>query len=90
MQTAILQILHTLREAKDSYTISNAELELLDRLERGPFSIKSIAEDLCRSPRTVENQLQSIYRKLGVHSKEELLKRLWKADEQEILIACRF
>lgn len=38
-------------------------------------SVKEIAEKLCISPSTVSNTMQSIYSKLGIHSKRELYCR---------------
>lgn len=91
MLSTILKLLDDFQQEIDVYAITKAELEVLKIIDRGTLSIKAIAEDLCRSPRTVENQLQSIYRKLGVSGKEELLKKLWKHQEnEEIIIATRF
>lgn len=50
------------------------ELEIAGLLKER-YSIKEIAEKLSISPSTVSNTMQSIYAKLGVHSKRELYYR---------------
>ncbi len=39
-------------------------------------SVRSLAEGLCVSPRTIEHHLSAAYRKLGVRNRTELLARL--------------
>jgi DNA-binding CsgD family transcriptional regulator len=53
-------------------TLSPAELEVLRWFCRG-LTAPQISQTLFRSPHTVKTQLNSIYKKLGVHSRAELL-----------------
>jgi len=53
--------------------LSPAELEVVRWICRGSTTIKEIGQNLFRSPHTVRTQLNSIYKKLNVHSREELL-----------------
>ncbi len=52
--------------------LTTRELEIIRRLVSGDRA-PSIAEALFLSPSTVRNHLHSIYRKLGVHSQQELI-----------------
>lgn len=52
--------------------LSEAELEVASRLCEGQ-SQAQIASARGTAPRTVANQISAIYRKLGVHSKAELM-----------------
>ena len=38
------------------------------------YSVKSIAESLCISLGTVQSHLKSAYRKLEIHSRDELIR----------------
>lgn len=60
-------LLHT----RDAVTISAREREVAVAAA-GRERSREIADRLGISPRTVENQLQSVYRKLGVSSRDEL------------------
>jgi DNA-binding CsgD family transcriptional regulator len=53
--------------------LTPAELEVVRWICRGRTSIKEIGDCLFRSPHTIRTQLNSIYKKLGIHSREELL-----------------
>lgn len=53
--------------------LSPAELEVARWICRGQTTIDQIGRMLFRSPHTVKTQLNSIYRKLKVHSRDELL-----------------
>ena len=55
--------------------LSRAEREVADLVTHG-YSDAQIACARGASPRTVENQLHGIYRKLGIHSRTELAARL--------------
>jgi LuxR family maltose regulon positive regulatory protein len=52
--------------------LSEAELRILRRLAEGR-SIAAVADELWLSSNTVKSHRRSIYRKLGVHSREQLL-----------------
>ncbi len=53
--------------------LTHAELEVVLWMCRGYTSLDEIGKKLFRSPHTVRTQLNSIFRKLGVHSREELM-----------------
>ncbi|MDZ7685347.1 MAG: LuxR C-terminal-related transcriptional regulator [Gammaproteobacteria bacterium] len=55
--------------------LTHTEIEVVIALERG-LSLQEIAEQRNRSIHTVRTQLKAIYRKLGVHSKVELVAHL--------------
>jgi LuxR family maltose regulon positive regulatory protein len=54
--------------------LSEAEARVLDRLLEG-LSVGEVASELWLSPNTVKTHRRGIYRKLGVHSREELVER---------------
>ncbi len=54
-------------------TLSNAERQVLLWVSRGYTTPSEIGEQLKRSPHTVRTQLNSIFKKLGVHSRDELV-----------------
>jgi len=56
---------------------SDRQLEIMERLVRGE-RVPTIARGLYLSQSTVRNHLSAIFRKLGVHSQEELLGTLRK------------
>lgn len=53
--------------------LSRGERELVEALREGDTML-SLAQRLFLSPQTVKTRLRDIYRKTGVHSKEELLR----------------
>lgn len=53
--------------------LSTAEEETLLYLSRG-YTIRCIAQERAVSENTIKTQISSIYRKLGIHSKQELLE----------------
>ena len=55
--------------------LTPAERQVADRVARGE-SNKQVAAALYLSPKTVEGHLRSIFRKLGVHSRSELTRKL--------------
>lgn len=54
------------------YDLSNRERDLVALIAQGADN-KQIAQELFISPNTVKTHLRSIYGKLGVHSKEEII-----------------
>lgn len=62
--------------------LSERQMEVLRRLLAGE-SVRSTARELFLSESTVRNHLSAIYRRLGVHSREELLAQL-KSDSGEL------
>ena len=55
--------------------LTSKEREVVEALSAGT-TVPLIARASGRSPRTLRNQLRSVYRKLGIHSQVELLSRL--------------
>jgi DNA-binding CsgD family transcriptional regulator len=53
--------------------LTNAEREVVLWVSRGCTSPEEIGKKLFRSPHTVRTQLNSIFRKLNVHSRDALL-----------------
>ena len=63
------------RRAPDDSTLTPQELRVAAAVQRGASS-RDIAADLFLSPKTVEFHLRQIYRKLGVHSRTQLIAAL--------------
>ena len=59
--------------------LTSAELGVLLCMQRGKMQDDEIGQELDRSPHTVRTQLASIYQKVGVHSRGELLGWLTRA-----------
>ena len=57
-------------------TLTQAELEIVLWMSRGFTDLDELAAQLYRSPNTIRTHLGSIYTKLGVHSRGELLASL--------------
>ncbi len=55
------------------FNLTQRELEVVGLVTEG-LSSREVAQRLCRSPRTVENHLRSIYQKLGVRNRVELVR----------------
>jgi DNA-binding NarL/FixJ family response regulator len=62
---------------------TSRQWEILNLLRRGTRA-PSIARELHLSPSTVRNHLSTIFRKLGVHSQEELLALLRGEAEKSV------
>lgn len=62
--------------------LTPAEIEILVWMRRGYTSLDSLGQKLFRSSHTVRTQLASIFRKLDVHSREELLGQLQREAAQ--------
>lgn len=60
--------------------LSPAELEVVRWVCRGLISDEEIGQVLFRSPHTVRTQLGSVYKKLDVHSREELLSWIHRSE----------
>lgn len=58
----------------DDYDLSRRELDVLVLLMRG-YDTNSIGEKLFVSPHTVKSHIYHIYKKMGVNSKQELLRK---------------
>src|SRR6185437_5304596 len=63
------------RREPDDSTLTAQELRVVAAVQRGASS-RDIAADLFLSPKTVEFHLRQIYRKLGVHSRTQLIAAL--------------
>jgi DNA-binding CsgD family transcriptional regulator len=59
--------------------LSERQMEILRRVVRGE-RVPDIAQELVITASTVRNHLSGIYRKLGVHSRSELMLRLMPRD----------
>ena len=55
------------------YRLTPRESEVTELFSQG-YSVKSIAESLCISLGTVQSHLKSAYRKLEIHSRDELIR----------------
>lgn len=67
----------------DLAKLSFAEMQVLHWLRRGFVAHVDIGRKLHRSPHTVRTQLASIFQKLGVSSREELLRGLVQFAENQ-------
>ncbi|MEQ1903961.1 MAG: LuxR C-terminal-related transcriptional regulator, partial [Pirellulaceae bacterium] len=56
--------------------LSNAEREIVIWMMRGIVEETDIAHRIFRSPNTVRTHLNSIFRKLNVHSRHELIAKI--------------
>jgi DNA-binding CsgD family transcriptional regulator len=60
--------------------LSQAELAIVLWLCRGFYKDDDIASQLNRSPNTIRTQVNSIFRKLGVHSRNEIVSFVKRSD----------
>lgn len=58
----------------EEITLTKREIEILEQLNQGLSNTK-IATNLNRSPKTIRNHIENIYKKLQVHSKIEAIKK---------------
>lgn len=64
----------TIAPSQESFAaLTRAELDVMLWISRGYVSFDEIGKKLFRSPHTVRTQLGSIFEKLNVHSREDLL-----------------
>jgi DNA-binding NarL/FixJ family response regulator len=66
--------------------ITQAEEAIINCLREGYTATKEIANELHRSTRTVENELQHIYEKVEVRDKDQLIIFLFKKEDRPILM----
>ncbi len=71
------------RQGRDGDALTPQEWRVAEAVRRGA-SNRAIAAELFLSPKTVEFHLHQIYRKLGVHSRTQLIAAL--ADRQETAV----
>lgn len=57
--------------------LTSREQAVVEWVERG-FTNKSIAAQLQISPRTVQTHLERMFKKLGVHSRAELVAQIYR------------
>jgi len=62
--------------------LSHAELQIVLQIRRGMVTLEKLSKILHRSPNTIRKQLESIYRKLNVHSRHELIGRFLNSKEK--------
>jgi DNA-binding CsgD family transcriptional regulator len=61
-------------QAQEAATsLTHAELEVVLWISRGYTGLPELTEKLFRSPHTIRAQLRSIFRKLGIHSRDEVV-----------------
>lgn len=68
------------RSIAETRGITPRELEIMEYVARG-YSSRWIAETLCLSVSTVQTHVKSIYRKLGVHGKQDVIAMVNEAVE---------
>lgn len=56
--------------------LSPAEMEIIMQMRRGVVDHEDLGKELHRSPHTIRKQLESVYRKFGVHSRHELMAKI--------------
>lgn len=59
----------------DEYGLTARERETASLISRG-YSVKRSAEEMCLAPVTVQGYSKSLYRKLGIHKKDELIEMI--------------
>lgn len=59
--------------SRSQESLTRREIEVIQLVATG-LSGREVAQRLCRSPRTVENHLRSVYQKLGVRNRVELMR----------------
>lgn len=62
--------------------LTHAELRIVILIRRGVVTLDELAAALHRSPNTVRTQLESIYKKLDVHSRHELIGKILADNEK--------
>ncbi|HUQ72378.1 MAG TPA: FHA domain-containing protein [Planctomycetaceae bacterium] len=68
-------------------TLSNAERDIVLWVSRGLTRPEEIGQKMHRSPHTVRTQMNSIFQKLGVHSRDELIGYLLRGDPNRETLA---
>jgi DNA-binding CsgD family transcriptional regulator len=58
------------------YLLTEREIRIVTLLRQG-YTYKQIGDELFLSEKTIDNNIQTIYAKVGVKSKMELIHRLW-------------
>ena len=67
-------------ESSEFSCLTPAELDVVRWIKRGLTTNNELGHKLFRSPNTIRTQMRSIFTKLNVHSREELLGLLKKAE----------
>ena len=68
------------RRVKRRYGLTNRESDVLKLILRGQF-VPQMAEALCVSENTVRSHCKTLYRKLGVHSRQQLFDLVESAQQ---------
>jgi DNA-binding NarL/FixJ family response regulator len=74
-QSKVINHLQTKREVTFLDTLTFRDKETVALVEKG-YSYKQMAEQLFVTTFTINYHLKNIYKKLGIHSKSELLSRI--------------
>ena len=62
-----------MEKVASDYGLTQRERDTASLIAQG-YSFKRVAEELCVVPGTVQGYSKSIYRKMGVHKKDELIE----------------
>jgi DNA-binding CsgD family transcriptional regulator len=62
-----------LQKQSAATSLTHAELEVVLWISRGYTTLPELGQKLFRSPHTIRAQLRSIFRKLGIHSRDEVV-----------------
>ena len=68
------------RQMKRRYSLTNRESDVLELILRGQF-VPQMAEALCVSENTVRSHCKTLYKKLGVHSRQQLFDLVESAQQ---------
>lgn len=68
------------RRIKKLYGLTNRESDVLELILRGQF-VPQMAEALCVSENTVRSHCKTLYKKLGVHSRQQLFDLVESAQQ---------
>ena len=63
---------HALAAMKCRYGLTRRELQVLEYLARGR-SLRYVANELVLSVNTIDTHTKNLYRKLGIHNRQELI-----------------
>jgi DNA-binding CsgD family transcriptional regulator len=70
-----------IRTIVSDFELTKREADMMAGLARGK-NRKTLSEELCVSPETVKSHIQSIYKKMGIHSQQELIRYVEELREQ--------
>lgn len=68
------------KRIKKLYGLTNRESDVLELILRGQF-VPQMAEALCVSENTVRSHCKTLYKKLGIHSRQQLFDLVKSAQQ---------